>query len=106
MVKIWLKFFPDFKHFSGHSIIGEVFNENKPSHIQGFLCNFKIEGDIRISFAKKWSWSPCMKLKVNNFEFSIGADFDASICECCEITWQILCCWVYLLEGCSTNCDI
>ena len=41
-----------------------------------------------------------MKLKVNNFDFSIGADFDASICECCEITWKILCCWVYLLEGC------
>ena len=32
----------------------------KPSHIQGFLCNFTIEGDISISFAKKWSWSPCI----------------------------------------------
>ena len=31
----------------------------KPSHIQGFLCIFKIEGDISISFGKKWSWSPC-----------------------------------------------
>ena len=31
----------------------------KPSHTQGFLCNFKNEGDISISFAKKWSWSPC-----------------------------------------------
>ena len=31
----------------------------KPSHIQGFLCNFKIEGDISISFGKKWSWPPC-----------------------------------------------
>ena len=26
----------------------------KPSHFQGFLCNFKIEEDISIS------WSPCM----------------------------------------------
>ena len=32
----------------------------KPSHIQGFLCNFKIEGDISISLHKKWSWTPCM----------------------------------------------
>ena len=32
----------------------------KPSHIQGFLCNFKIVGDISISFGKKWSWPPCM----------------------------------------------
>ena len=32
----------------------------KPSHFQGFLCNFKIEGDISISLLKKWSWSPCM----------------------------------------------
>ena len=31
----------------------------KPSCIQGFLCNFKIEGDISISFGKKWSWPPC-----------------------------------------------
>ena len=30
----------------------------KPSHIQGFLRNLKIEGDISISFAKKWTWSP------------------------------------------------
>ena len=32
----------------------------KPSHIQGFLCNFKIERDISISLHKKWSWTPCM----------------------------------------------
>ena len=31
----------------------------KPSHIQGFLCNFKIERDISISLRKKWSWTPC-----------------------------------------------
>ena len=31
----------------------------KPSNIQGFLCNFKIEKDISISLHKKWSWTPC-----------------------------------------------
>ena len=36
----------------------------KPSHIQGFLCNFKIERDISISFGKKWSWPPCMMLQL------------------------------------------
>ena len=35
----------------------------KPSHIQLFLCNFKIERDISISFGKKWSWPPCSKTK-------------------------------------------
>ena len=35
----------------------------KPSHFQGFLCNFKIEGDISISLLKKWSWSPCRIMK-------------------------------------------
>ena len=34
----------------------------KPSCIQGFLCNFKIERDISISFGKKWSWPPCRLL--------------------------------------------
>ena len=37
----------------------------KPSHIQGFLCNFKIEGDISISLHKKWSWSPCRATWIN-----------------------------------------
>ena len=31
----------------------------KPSHIQGFLCNFKIERVISISLHKKWTWTPC-----------------------------------------------
>ena len=34
----------------------------KPSHIQGFLCNFKIERDISISLRKKWSWTPCTSI--------------------------------------------
>ena len=31
----------------------------KPTHIQEFFCNFKIERDISISLHKKWSWTPC-----------------------------------------------
>ena len=38
----------------------------KPSYIQGFLCNFKIEKDISISFGKKWSWPPCTKIHSNH----------------------------------------
>ena len=36
----------------------------KPSHIQGFLDNFKIERDISISLRKKWSWTPCMNRQI------------------------------------------
>ena len=32
----------------------------KPSHIQGFLCNFKIEGDISISFGKNGLGHPVL----------------------------------------------
>ena len=41
----------------------------KPSHIQGFLCNFKIERDISISFGKKWSWPPCIVYSFINLTF-------------------------------------
>ena len=47
----------------------------KPSHIQGFLCNFKIEGDISISFGKNGLGHPVYITKICLVKQDIHFDF-------------------------------
>ena len=50
----------------------------KPSHIQGFLDNSKIERDISISLRKKWSWTPCRTKYKTKFIINIKEKYHSS----------------------------